>query len=530
MKTIKRFTKLSAFLILTLSVIAFNFSPNNNNTRYHYNPKDTIKDSTDLTAQFQLINSEEYAKINSSFKTGHVTTANLKTTLTKNDKGFEIQLGRTNVPSPVIYKGKVFVSGGFGSKQYFAFDAKTGEKIWSVNLDDDGPSSAAIVDDIIVFNTESCTIFACNVETGEQIWSYWLGDPLMSMPTIANGIVFTSYPGGSMTLNQIIAPNQKKQQNNDFKNEIKNKKLTGKSNISTSHVLIAIQLRTGKILWQKRIDGDVMSAPVAVKNELYVTTFPGTVFKFKQKTGEILSAMSIRATSAPVIYKDQIFLSKRSDSRDEEVSEAIVGYSTQGMKQNKEYKRKNAPYLDKKVQGGSKLKTIAMDDDAGNGFSGGAPSSSGWGAANDNVGQSNVSSLQSFQGSRTLNYSGHTYNTMGDELICTNVKTGKEVWKMDIKGDMKSEGGFMGTPPISVGGNILIASYYGDIMVLNSKSGKQIREYKIKDNIRYQPVVQDGWIYLTTTSGKLVAINTKNKKLTGWPMWGANAARTNIVE
>ena len=333
-----------------------------------------------------------------------------------------------------------------------------------------------------------------------------------------------------MSLNQQVVPNQQIQQNNNFQQQIKTNKQTNKSNIYSSHVLIAIQLRTGKILWQKRIDGDVMSAPVAVKNELYVSTFPGTVFKFKQKTGEILSAMSIRATSAPVIYKGQVFLSKRSDNKDEEVSEAIVGYSTQGMKQNKEYKRKNAPYLDKKVQGNTKLKTMAMNDDAGNGFSGGAPSSSGWVTASENVGQSNVSSLQSFQGSRTLNYSGHTYNTMGDELICTNVKTGKEVWKMDIKGDMKSEGGFMGTPPISVGGNILIASYQGEIKVLNSKSGKQISEYKIKDNIRYQPVVQDGWIYLTTTSGKLVAINTKNKKLTGWPMWGANAARSNISE
>ena len=45
----------------------------------------------------------------------------------------------------------------------------------------------------------------------------------------------------------------------------------------------------------------------------------------------------------------------------------------------------------------SDLKKSSMNDDAGNGFVGGAPSTSGWTAANENVGQSNVSSLQSFQ-------------------------------------------------------------------------------------------------------------------------------------
>jgi len=46
---------------------------------------------------------------------------------------------------------------------------------------------------LIVFNTESCTIFALEAETGQQLWSYWLGDPLTSTPTIAQGRVFTSY-------------------------------------------------------------------------------------------------------------------------------------------------------------------------------------------------------------------------------------------------------------------------------------------------------------------------------------------------
>lgn len=492
-------------------------------------PTDSIADSLDLTAHFQKLNKD--VKIPSTFKKGHVTVVDLKTGFKKTDNGFEIQLSNTNVPSPVIYKGKVFVSGGFGSKQYYAFDAKSGEKLWSVNLDDDGPSSAAIVDDIIVFNTESCTIFACNVETGEQLWSYWLGDPLMSMPTIANGIVFTAYPCSGRSYNNYQQQNII-QQNDISNNSINNNEINKSQNntAKTSHAMIAIDLRTGKILWQKYIDGDVMSAPVAIKDELFVSTFPGTLFKFKQKTGAILSARSVRATSAPVIYNGQMYLSQRSDVGNEAVSEAIYNYKAQGFVQQKVYNKKRAEYLDKDVQSKSALKTQSTAYDAGNGFSGGAPIASGWMQANSNIGQSNVSSLQSFQGSRTLYYKGNNYNTMGDELICTQAESGKEVWKLKLQGDLKSVGGFLGTPPIAVGGKIVVAGYDGKITVHNSKTGKIINTYKIKDNIRYQPVVEDGWIYVTTTSGKMVALNTEDAKLTGWPMWGANSARTNIVE
>ena len=530
MNTTIKFLGLSLALFVLLSIASFHAPEQKILPKI--NPKDSIADSLDVTKKFISINDDKNGKISDQFRAGSVVINNLNPIVKETENGYEIQLSATNIPSPVIYNGKVYVSGGFGSKQYYSFEAKTGKKVWSVDIDDDGPSSAAIADDIIVYNTESCTIFACKTGTGEQLWSYWLGDPLMSMPTIANGIVFTAYPSmysanidnqmDGLQINKSPVIEQLSNQSSNIKN----------NNHSTlvSHVVIAIELKTGKILWQKRVDGDVMSAPVAVNNELYVTTFSGTLFKFKQKTGEILSAKSIRATSAPVIYKDQIFVSQRSDKHGEEVQESVANYASEDMIQTNEYNKRSAPYLDKNIQEKSKLKELAMDYDAGNGFSAGAPVSSGYLKANDVVGQSNVSSLQSFQGSRTLHHNGKNYNTMGDELICSDPVSGKESWKIKIKGDLHAEGGFIGTPPILAGDKIVIASYNGEITINDPKTGNLIKTYNIKDNIRYQPIVQDGWIYVTTTSGKLVAINTQDKTLTGWPMWGANSARTNLVK
>ena len=80
-----------------------------------------------------------------------------------------------------------------------------------------------------------------------------------------------------------------------------------------SHVLAAFDLKTGKILWQRWIDSDVMTSPVAVDRELYVTSFAGVVYKLNQEDGTLLSAVQSRATSAPVVVGKKVFLTRRDD-------------------------------------------------------------------------------------------------------------------------------------------------------------------------------------------------------------------------
>jgi outer membrane protein assembly factor BamB len=147
-----------------------------------------------------------------------------------------------------------------------------------------------------------------------------------------------------------------------------------------------------------------------------------------------------------------------------------------------------------------------------------------------NIGQSNVSSLQSFQGSRSVYFDGKNYNTMGNELICTDIKTGKVIWKNEIQGDMQSAGGFMGTPPIYTGKYIIIATFTGDVIISDKESGKEIKKFNIGEPIRYQPVADKGKIFVTSTTGKLHIINTGISEITGWTHWGANCRRTNSIE
>ena len=118
------------------------------------------------------------AKPPTEFRAGHVTPRQLsKDALQAKPGGFEVTLpSGAPVTTPTVYDGKVFTSGGFKSKQFYAVDAKTGQLVWALDLDDDGPSSAACDAGHCAFNTESCTLFVVDANTGKQVWSLWLGD------------------------------------------------------------------------------------------------------------------------------------------------------------------------------------------------------------------------------------------------------------------------------------------------------------------------------------------------------------------
>jgi outer membrane protein assembly factor BamB len=474
--------------------------------------------AADVLAKVKEWNSDKFASPPTTFRAGHVTPRALEEkALTVTKGGFVLQLpSGAPIPTPSVYRGKVYVSGGFHSKEFYCLDAQTGKLVWGVNLDDDGPTAAACEDGVIVFNTESCTIFALDAATGKQLWSLWLGDPLTNTPTIAKGKVFTAYPaaGGGGAANQ--AP----------KNPQPPK--AGKPAPPCSHVLAAFDLKTGKILWQRWIDSDVMSAPVAVDGELYVTSFAGIVYKVNQGDGTLLSAVQSRATSAPVVVGNRVYFTRRADDGKGPAEEAITGNDRGRLQEQLVAGKKKAEYLDRGVQDRAELKKKAAELDAGNGFAAGAPAAANPQAGYQNVGQSNVSSLQAFQGSRILNYRDNNFNCMGDEVICTDPATGRARWKFKLAGDLKKEGGFLAAPPAAAGGRLFLATLQGEVLQMDPDTGKVTHAHKVGSALRYQPAIENGRIYVGTQDGKVVCIDTGDKQLTGWPCWGGNAAHTGL--
>jgi Ca-activated chloride channel homolog len=462
-----------------------------------------------ILPKIRKMNSDAYGQPKAQFRKGHVSKRRAPKAKQTQD-GFVVQLpSRAPVVTPAVYAGTVYVSGGFHSKEFYAFEAKTGKPVWSIDIDDDGPSSPVCDQGVCVFNTESCTVFAVDAASGKQLWSWWLGDPLTSSPTIAGGNVFTSYPSQGTAGNKPAPP-------------------------GASHVLAAFDLRTGKVQWQKWLDGDVMSAPVAAGEFVYVSTFSGTLMKLEQKTGNIRYALKARATSAPVVEfkkgRESMVFTRRGEKERGTAQEMIVGTTDNDPQTKFKSAAKTAEYLDSTVQERAEYSKQGKANDSANGFSGGAPAAAAPAASMANIGKGSVHTMQAHQGSRVLAIPGadKNVNTMGDEVIATHAETGKTVWSHKLKGSLAKSGGALGTAPLYAGGSVLFAIVGGEVVALDPQSGQVQKTFKVGGQVRSQPVVEDGWIYVGTEDGRLVAINTGDQKMTGWPMWGGNAGRTGI--
>lgn len=475
-------------------------------------PSDDVPKGEIVTAQVKEMNSAKYGRPPTTFRPGHPTRVEPPKPI-RTATGFQVAFASAaQITTPTVYEHKVIVSGGFRSTLLYAFETKTGKPVWGLDLHDDGPSSSACERNVCVVNTESCTIFAIAADTGKPLWSYWLGDPLTSAPTIANDRVFAAYPAATTSDDKPRPP-------------------------GATHALAAFELSTGKILWQLWLDGDVMSAPVAVGDFVYVSTFGGTVIKIEQATGEVRYAMKAQVTSAPVVQFDrsgleQMYYTRGEYWKDElgthRKAESVIRADHNAPRTKYKTATKSADYIDAKVQSSTDQAAKAKEDDAANGFSGGAPAAAASDFAAESVGVSSVSSMQSFQGSRVLRLADKSVNTMGDEVVATDAETGATLWTYKLAGDTKKQGGFLGTAPLAAGNTILFGTLEGTVVRLDT-SGKRKAEYKVGSPVRSQPVVDDGWIYVGTEDGKLVAIDTKDTSVTGWPTWGGNAQRSGVA-
>jgi outer membrane protein assembly factor BamB len=466
-------------------------------------PKKDGQDATgeDVLAEVLQAQSSKYASPPSNFRSGHVSPHPVApNALTATSNGFRFGFpSHAPITTPAVHKGLVLSSGGFHSKELYAFDARNGKVAWALDLDDDGPSALACEDGVCAFNTESCTLFVVAAKTGKMVWSKWLGDPLTSAPAISKGIVYASYPVAQVSDKHPRPPNM-------------------------SHAIAAFELNTGKVLWQRWIDSDVMSSPVVSGDELWLTTFAGTVYKMNSSTGNILSARRARATSAPVVRGNEVLFSFRSE-KGKGVEEAITS-ADKSLAQGWMMAGKRADYLDAEKQSVSGYATLGKMQDASNGFAGGAPQAAAPLKAEANIGQSSVSTMQAFQGSRVLPLTDKNISAMGDEVVCADSRTGRRVWAVKLEGDLAKAGGFLAAPPVAAGKYLIVGTLSREVLQLNPDTGAVMKRWKVGGAIRSQPVVQDGWIYVGTDDGQLIAIDTHDASLTGWTQWGANAART----
>ncbi|HEY3964913.1 MAG TPA: PQQ-binding-like beta-propeller repeat protein [Planctomycetaceae bacterium] len=422
--------------------------------------------------------------------------------------GWKVKLsGGRRLATPAFAEGKLFLGGGFGSHEFYALDAETGRIVWQYDTKDDGPTAAVVADGYVGFNTESCELEILDL-AGKPVWKKWLGDPLMSIPAIADGMVYMAYPD---------------------------------SKGAHDHKLACFDLKTGDSRWENTIPGEIITAPVVQDDRVYAASLEGTLSCFDSRTGNLLWSESKNATSSPVVWKDRCLFSRRTETKIAEGNRTVKQQSEQIASRgtgNTDSVRdiaatsRTADYLDYSKRAKSRKETAAQKADDGVGFGGAFKGGGKISQAMSNLGQASVCGVWSYQGSKPFIYRERLYAAMADKVVCVDPATEKLLWEKKFHSDEPGKRG--GTelldaalsPPALVNGKMFLGTSDGSVLCLSAETGDLLWRVNIGESIAFQPAVAGGRVFVATESGSLFGIKTGDSQDDGWFMWGANAAHT----
>lgn len=381
----------------------------------------------------------------------------------KTDFGYQINFDDNTISTPLFANNNMYVGSGYYNTEFYSFEAESGNYRWGLRLSDNGPSSAVYSDGVIIMNTESCTLYAVDAYAGNLLWSKWLGPYLYSTPTVAAGKVIAVYP------DDLILPFVKYE---------------GK------FVLVAFDIKTGEVVWQNRINEEVLAAPVFYEDAVYVTTLKGTLYQFNEQNGELIAEVAdAKAISPPTVFDDKLYVSTRHG--DEQL---VTLYNRNGLKKIKDLQQ---------------LKGKLFFDDPY---------------------EFNILKLMNHNGSRITHYKGKNYNVMNNCLICSEPETGNILWKRCIDNEQNEDAENLTAMPVVTNGYVIVPALDGQIHIFDAEYGNFVKKYSIGSQMFSQPVVHNGWIYSGSNNGKVQSVDTGMNQLTGWSMWSLNEAHNPVIK
>jgi outer membrane protein assembly factor BamB len=424
-------------------------------------------------------------------------------------RGWKVQIpGARTLATPAVNDGRVFLGGGFGSYDFYAFDARDGSVAWQYQTCDDGPTAAVVSEGFVVFNTESCELEVLTVD-GVPAWKKWLGDPLMSMPAVGSGRIYMAYPD---------------------------------SQADHQHYLACFDLRDGREAWKQPIEGEVITTPVLAEGHVHFATLDGTLYRVRQEDGHLEWKEPRNATSSPVVWEGQCYFSQREAVAEGDPAMGGVYQSehlaTRGLHASAAYRAyygtsRKADYLDHgKRMDKSPRYAASAGMDASVGFAH-AKGSSKMHQAMGNLGHAHVHAVWAYQGSKPFVSRARLYAAHGETVSSADPRSDQVFWKKTV--GQAPEGGqelldSPLTPPAIVNDKLFFGTVQGSIHCLSADSGEELWSVPVGEPIIFQPAVAGGRVYVGTDAGSLICLETGDPADDGWLMWGADAAHNGRID
>jgi Ca-activated chloride channel homolog len=440
--------------------------------------------------------------------------------------------GGRPLATPAYSDGMLFVGGGYGSNEFYAFDARTGRLVWKINSGDDGPTAAVVEDGLVAFNTESCTLVVVDEKTGKLVWQEWLGDPLMSQPAVSKGRLYMSYPAGQRghaanVTSALPHVNQQSAAASITAKPSQGAKPDGRKSDEKeeagSHRLLCADLKTGKHIWERAISSDVISAPVVSEGKVYFTTFDGTSYSLDAADGTLVWKKENAGTSAPLVVAGNVVVTQK-EQRDGKAYEGLQRLDTRRgeAKDDRMRAREEAAYLGQDKGGGVAINQQAQGAlDSSVGF-GNAPASAELGKANAHLGVKTVVGGWAYQGSRAAYSKGQMLNAQGRYLNSVGAEDGRFKWRAEVAGGGLTPDAQVFSPPALGERFLYLSSSLGHLLSVSQEDGRVGFMYEFPEPMVFQPALAGGSVYVGTSNGLLICLKTGSPDADGWYAWGGN--------
>ena len=179
-------------------------------------------------------------------------------------------------------------------------------QLWKVKTGGQVISSPVIVDDMLYVGSEDHKLYAINTTSGEVKWRYETGGAINSTPVVSHGkILFLSYDGFFYALNQMDGKLiwkfktggeskflVKDYYNGSFKPDFWDFYLSSavvRDDMvyfgSSDTFVYALDIKTGKKIWQYKTEASIHSSPAIYENSLIIGSWDSNVYCLDAITG-----------------------------------------------------------------------------------------------------------------------------------------------------------------------------------------------------------------------------------------------------
>jgi outer membrane protein assembly factor BamB len=263
--------------------------------------------------------------------------------------------------------------------------------------------------------------------------------------------------------------------------------LTNQSN----YMAVCFNISDGKILWQKRLEADILTTPVVCDDKVYITTQSGILYQLDAFTGNETGKINHKAIGLPTITADQIIIAELDPADTTKV--VLASY-------HKDFTSRAELPL---ISGGFIYEPIPTD----------------------------YLTLMYNAHLRVAQYQGLCYLMHHNMIYCIDPAAKKIAWSQSLDNNPEDNGKYAtSNMPVIAGGQIVVATSDGNINMYDPKTGSLLQQLSTGKPIISQPIVHNGWIYIGTAAGNLIALNTKNTQLTGWSTWCGNASHNPVFK